>query len=307
MKRNALLIAIMLAACTSDSTPSGPELLAGFEPPAPGPGEIQVVGPVVDDIPPGSDIMYCSYLDGTYDHDIDVTAFAGYQSSSGHHVLLYAANRPQAPNTHECTEDDMLNVRRIAAGGAEGTPNQALPDGIVMRVPANTQLMLQSHWINASDDPISGQGAFNLKVQDPRPGVEVAQGFANVNTMFALQPGAAKATARCEVKEKLQFINFAGHMHRRGTHISISVTRAGTTEMLYDREWLPAYESHPPQLQYTKDAPLTFNPGDVITTNCDFMNETGAMMYFPTEMCVAFGDYFPGDHEIHCVDGGWDQ
>src|SRR5262245_61854494 len=162
--RNGLLGILVVVGCASDN---GVELIPGFSPPPPGPDGIQLIIDPIRDIQPGTDVTLCTYLTYRTDRDYDIYNYAGFQSKdAAHHVILYAVSQTKPADTHVCTEDDMINGRYLAGGGAESPPVE-LPEGIVLRMPANTQLMIQTHWINASDKPIDGQAAFNLDVEAP--------------------------------------------------------------------------------------------------------------------------------------------
>jgi hypothetical protein len=60
-----------------------------------------------------------------------------------------------------------------------------------------------------------------------------------------------------------------------------------------------------PLVKFTNDAPYTFAAGDTYGVDCTYENSTGAPIPFPSEMCVAYGYYFPATQEIDCVDGHW--
>src|SRR5690348_7674839 len=87
------LFAMPLAACGGND---GPEMLEGFEPDAPAPDEIQILSPVIRDVPPGADVLLCSYLpmSDALENTIDVIATTGFQSAlASHHGVLYTVQR----------------------------------------------------------------------------------------------------------------------------------------------------------------------------------------------------------------------
>ena len=306
MRLHHVLLACLIAGCASNS-PSGPDFIKGFNPPKPGPHEVQFVIPPIKAIPPGADVTYCTYLDYKAPKDLDITNYVGYQSElAGHHILLYAVSNSQAANTHICNEDDMINARYLAGGGKESPP-AVLPEGIVLRIPANTQLMIQSHWINSSDSPVDGQAAFNVDVEDADPSHVLADLFTVPGTMFDLKPGDGEAQVSCTVQQDMNFFLMGGHEHEWGTHVSMTVTPAGggTPNMIYDTPWQPSYQSNPPRNQYTKDQPFTLHQGDTLSVDCKYYNDTGSDIVFPREMCVGWGYYFPATREIDCTDGNW--
>ncbi len=306
--RNSGLIVVFagLFGCGGDGT-SAPELLEGFVPDPPAAGEVQILTPIYRDLQPGSDVTLCTYIDFDVDRDLDVVNYDAFQSPLGHHVLLYAVEQAQAPNTHPCTEEDMVNSRYLGGGGADSPPAY-LPEGIVHRVKAGSQLMIQTHWINSTDNPISGQGAFNIELVDASPDHTVADLFTAVTTDIALAPGPGSAHAECVMAEDMQFFLVGGHEHWRGTHIRITHTpAAGTPTVIYEHDWRSEYESNPPRNLFTEQEPFVMRAGDTVSVDCDYMNETASTVRFPQEMCIMWGYYFPADREINCIDGVWPQ
>jgi hypothetical protein len=302
--RHAAVLAVVLVGCGSD----GPEVLDGFDVPAPKPGEIQLLSPIVEDIAPGADITLCHYIDFEADRDYDISDYQGFQSGGGHHVLLYTVANHKPPQTKPCTEDDMLNARYLAGGGAEGGKPE-IPEGIVMRLKKGSQLLIQTHWINATDFPLRGQGAFNIEMGPASPASIVADLFTVVSTEISIPPSSAGSTrGDCALGRDMSFFALGGHEHYRGTHVSITHTPlGGTPKMIYDHAWADHYESDPPRLQFTREAPFVGKHGDRFTIDCQYYNDTSETITFPLEMCVMFGYYFPADGEIDCIDGLWPQ
>jgi hypothetical protein len=303
MTKHLALLAIA-AACTTHA--DGVALLPGFDPPPPGPNGIQFVTPAVHGIPPGTDETLCTYLGYDNASDLDITAYMGFQTAvGGHHVILYSTVNHHAEDTHPCNEADMIDARYLGGGGAE-SPAVPLPAGIVMRMPAHTQIMIQHHWINATDGPIDGQAAFNVTIEPSSPANTVTQLFTNVTTNITLAPGPGSAHAQCTVGRDLSFFMLGGHAHELGKHVSIEVTPASATPtMIYDTAWDATYQFNPPRNYYPVAQPFTLHAGDQIAVDCTYDNTTGAEVMFPREMCVAWGYFFPADTEIDCVDGSW--
>ena len=313
----AILLSLVIAACgvpqtaddtaTPDAAPSN--LLPGFTPTPPGPGEVQVVSPIVHDIAPGADILLCSYLDpsAAFAATTDVTHVTGFQSVAGaHHAILYQARSPRPVDTHVCTDDDMANAIPLGVTGGEGGEAFQIPDGLALRAAGHAQLFFQTHWINASDHAIDGQAAFDLKVQAPSTSVQTAGLFSIVDTTVKLASGVGHAGASCPFAHDIQFGTLYGHAHEWGTHVKIVYTPAGgSDQVVYDHDWIPHDTFAPPSLVYPISAPFTAHAGDHVRVECDYDNTTGAEIDFPKEMCAAAGFYFPGDTELNCVDGTW--
>lgn len=305
--RTLLLAAIVAAAgCGGHSSSMGPP---GFDPPAPNADELQIMSPLITGITPGTDETLCSYVDVPIPMEIDVIGSRGQQSLGGHHAMVYIAHATHAAETHVCNENDMLSVRFVAGIGAEGaTSLSVLPDGVSFRVPAGAQLMMQTHWINATNQTLEGQAAINLHVVPPSSDRVPADLFSVVNTQFSIPAGqSGTASTTCPVGQSLSMFYLGGHEHAAGTHFKAEqTTAAGATSTLYEHDWQPEYEFNPPVNSYPKASPLVVNGGDQIKVTCTWDNTSGVKpLTFPTDMCVAFGFYFPGHGEIDCIDGYW--
>lgn len=305
-------------ACTgSDPGPTqqqqtqDPNRLAGFDIPAPGDGQVQVVTPIIKDIAAGKDVTFCTYLDFKAEKTMDVTSYLGFESQGGHHTILYAVPDPAArkpANTHECTDADMYNVKYIGGGGTDATIKASLlPPGIVFRIPEGAQLMMVSHWINTTDHAIDGQAAYNLTVEDPNPQNQPGDLFTVVATNFKLPTGTGSVHTQCTLKDDLSFFVIGGHAHEWATHIQINhgAAAAKPEKVIYNQNWSKALVFDTPLNTYSKEQAYAMKKGDTFSVDCTYNNTTGAEIDFPKEMCVGFGYYFPATAEIDCVDGMW--
>jgi hypothetical protein len=311
MRTKVAMLGLLLAGCASEGD-SGPEMLDGFEPPAPAEGQIQIVSPIVRDIASGADVTLCSYLpiDQALPSTLDVTDAVGLQSDiGGHHAIVYLAERERPVDTHECTDDDMVNARYIAGagGGDAGGTRDPIPEGVAYRIDAGRQLMIQTHWINTTPDPIDGQAAFNLDVQPPSDDVELANLFTWLSTEIAVEPGQPAAVhSDCVIERDMSFYQIGGHAHERGTRVALTYTPAGqTAASIYDEEWTPYYTFDPPRLNYTREEAVQVHAGDTLSIDCEYFNDTGETLTFPLEMCVGFAFYVPAEEQINCSDGRW--
>ena len=310
--RWVIVVAAFAVGCSSShgtmgGVDMGPTRPAGFNPPPPDPGEVEYDSPIIAGIAPGTDVTYCSYLDAHIADETDVVHFRVTQSLSGHHAILYAAKQERPVDTHVCTEDDMVNTRFIAAGGAESVGTIAIPDGLAFRIPAGTQLMMQTHWINATENTVDGQAVAYITPQPSSPSRQVLDLFNVVLTNFTIPAGKTlTASTTCNVKKDLQLFTLTGHEHEYGSHVDIQLLSGGNSSMLWSYDWEPQFQSAPPYKIYGVSQPLQLTAGQQVQVTCTWSNPTGNDLGFPREMCVGSSFYFPAvDGEIDCVDGNW--
>jgi hypothetical protein len=80
-------------------------------------------------------------------------------------------------------------------------------------------------------------------------------------------------------------------MHRWGTNIKIDVTKDGTKTRQFDTTWDPSFTFHPPENRRDPADPMILNPGDKVDIECSWDNDTGRVLGFGFEMCLAFGQF----------------
>src|SRR5437868_3497392 len=163
--RYPLVLLSLLAGCSSapkSQTEILPELKQVLEAkPANG---YQVILPVVKGLQPGADNEVCTWTELVFDHDVDIRAVQAFQTTGGHHVVLYTTTKLQEPGTtRTCTDDDMTTFRFTAGSGGEGQygKNEA-PGDLVFRVPAGAQVVLNHHYINATQQVRDAQSAMSI-------------------------------------------------------------------------------------------------------------------------------------------------
>lgn len=302
--RQLAVVLCLASACASEAES---ELVAGFAPPPPGEGEIQYLSPIVRDIQPGEDRIICSYLDAYIDDDADVARLAGYNTSGSHHIILYASSFGQPPNTHDCKDEEMVFLSMIGGtgGDAAASAESTLPPGLVRRVKGGQQLVIQTHWLNAGDEPLDGQAAFNVRYEPISPDRTPTDFMAVMNTSFEVTPGASRASVECTFKDTVNIWQLAGHQHDLGQHIRIKYTPAGGSErVLIDEAWNKEYSFNPKFLDFTA-TPMVVQPGDKLSVDCDWSNPGAETVRFPSEMCGAIAQFFPSTNQLVCFNGDW--
>ncbi len=310
MTKRALALSLFALAGCSSSSPAEPAsgLIPGFEPPAPKANEVQLVSPVFAGIQPGQDVTYCTIMKNPFTTDVDLVASIGAYSKPGHHAVLFDVGNWGTPgDTHVCNDDDMSRARFIG-GASDQVQNFPIPDGIALRLRAGSNVMVQTHWINFTQQPMDGQVAFNLEGLAADGSRQLAGSFTVNSTQIDVAPHATGRTVHdCKVEKDLTMFLLAGHEHEWGTHVLVEQTTGSATTTLYDVAWKTEYQTNAPRNLYTKDAPLVLHAGDNVRVTCDWLNSTTSPLAFPQEMCVAFGMFYPATQDIDCNDGVWSE
>jgi hypothetical protein len=283
----------------------------GFDPGPPPDGFTRIDVPIMADLPPGSDTLYCQYVYGPLDHDVDILTVSGFQGTGGHHSVAYATSVIKPIGTSgPCEEEDNLAGGFLGGIGGEGESSAQLPEGVGFRLPAGQMVMLNTHFLNTTNEIIDGHTVLDIEFADVDPSRKIASLFVNGNFSFDLPPLAdTKAVAECELPVGLDVIMFANHMHDYGSQVRTELTRAGsdTPELIHeDPSWSYEMQFNAVVRQWDPEDPLVLAPGDKISTYCDWNNTSDETIAFPREMCIGFG-YFLGDGTTSptCADGSF--
>jgi hypothetical protein len=307
MKKTVLGLAILMGCGTTDEQPPGPEILPELTvPPKPENG-LQVITPIFENIEPGKDYEVCTWTDQFVTATTDVRSTLSFQNEPpGHHVVLYYTLDKQPPGTQRvCTDTDMASFRFVSGSGANGEVNAA-PGNLVFRIPEGAQLVVNHHYLNATDQVLRGQVALNVNFADP--GNYIAAGnMAVVDTSIQVPTGKSTHDFECAFDRTYKFWYLVPHMHEWGTHINVDLTRGGNTMRLFDTTWDPSFAFHPPEMRVDPTAPLVVNAGDKLAVHCEWDNDTGRQLSFGFEMCLSFGmtvdDQSFGSRQ--CNQGAW--
>lgn len=250
------------------------------------------------------DVFECFYTDTITDRELDVYEAAGRQGPGGHHVMVFYTSDVREPQHHPCVDSEMVNWKMVAGASGTGEGVLSLKDGMASRVPAGVQMVIQAHYINTTGKPYAARDAITLKLREPGQTTDYVNYFAVFDGGFKVPPQQTyTSTTECTVDEDLQLVLSLGHMHERGKRFRLDVLGAdgSVAKTLRDDAWSPEYTSHPPIDHYPRSAPLLLPKGTVLRQSCEWDNEGASALEFPTEMCVGFFYYFPGDGDKVCA------
>ncbi|MDC0678881.1 MULTISPECIES: monooxygenase [Sorangium] len=302
----ALLGATALFGCSSSSPtpqPSEDEILA---PPAEGTG---VQYRMVSTLQPAQEIERCQLFVAPPE-GLNVNREVVRFSGGSHHVLLYTTPYTSIPTetrrgvaldatqVHDCNDGPQADweVNGVVAGSQSPDGNSFLgdlPDGVALKVPPGTVLLMNTHYLNSSSNPIETDARINLyTIADDE--VEVEAGMLFHYNPFISVPahGSSTARMRCVTENDISVVRIQSHMHRRGVgYAANKVALDGTMTELYahDRwEGVPSKEFSPF---------LEVKAGESLDYHCDFNNvedrNIAQGLTTRDEMCMLIGPYFP--------------
>ena len=173
------------------------------------------------------------------------------------------------------------------APGGETVDMRELADGKSVGVelsPSNTYTV-EFHY-NSADANATDASGVEICVQKEKPADIASLGWLGWDQLGA---PAKKWTGTCRptTQKPIHIMGVVPHMHKTGIHMKGTINRKdGTKEVVHDQPFDFNY-----QRSYAVD--ITLNPGDTITTECDY--SAPAVFGQPTdqEMCYLFSMAYP--------------
>lgn len=259
------------------------------------------------EFPPGGDKQICHYLEPTTE-ELWVKAFDSFQGKFGHHLIIFKARITESPGTiRDCTSaEDMIRLSPIISSIQFGL--ERFPEGMAIRVPAGTQIVLQQHYVNTAEKPIRVRDVAYMETV-PAEEVEIPAGFFGISDIdFELAPQAddvQKVAFECEVPRDMKLLLAGPHMHEWGTDFVAEMGPVDAMEeVIRIDEWESWMRDEPPVTKWSMEEPFELKAGDMMRTVCNFRNTTNKKLIFPEEMCSTYGYYYPapsGNEEFTCA------
>jgi len=299
---SALLI-LALTACNPGADDSAADVvdLRGDFPDAPE-GGVQFVTPD-QTIPAYTEKQWC-YFDTYTGPDVAITDVDTWQSQYGHHIQLLSTQNTvdEFPDgdAFDCTDRSTLPMTDmdpiyIAQPEEVGHTDMHLPEGMGVELESGTRIVLQSHYLNTSEDDILVNDVVNIGVMDPEEVETWAAPFAHVLTDMPI-PAGQETTLKvdCTFDGDYDILYLGGHMHEWGVRYSIDWLKdTDDTENVYTVDpWDALYRDQPPMNSY-QDGEMVVSAGQGFETSCTWYNDTDHEMNFPEEMCATFGMLYP--------------
>ena len=231
-----------------------------------------------------------------------------------HHVLLYKTPYTEIPTTtikgktidtqgvFDCGENGATGDWEIlgTAGGAQdanGPPGiDGLPSDTALKLDGNSVLLVNAHYLNASDKPLDAEIYINLHTV-PAAQVTREAGIFFLYNPFISVPGGSTSVARevCPLSTSVTLVNAQSHMHSRGYGYEAHLLDANGTEV----QELFSTTSWQAVVAKQMDPPVALSAGQMIDFHCKYRNNEGQTISqgrtTRDEMCMFVGLYYPKD------------
>jgi hypothetical protein len=294
----------MVASGACASTPDTPTPSPGLPPPLHG---MQLKIPAFD-VPRGTELQHCYYFKLPSDVDVDVTRIEVSYRTGSHHMNLFKTLKDLPDHDEECfkpmdftTPSNPMGVD-LVVGSQQGALDWKLPSGVGIKLKARTQLILQTHYVNASTQAgEKGEVWVNLHTADDRSKITAHVGTMFANNMQINVPPrqSASFTTGCSLPHDVNVIAATGHFHSRGRRFTVAACpvdmRTADPPFYLSKSW-----DEPPFV--TLDAPLAVKAGGGLEYTCEFVNDTDQTIVFgpkveTNEHCNLFAYFYPWEDE----------
>ena len=232
-------------------------------------------------------------------------------TAGSHHVLLFTTTYPDLPTedlhgtpvdtsgVFDCSEGVQgfwsLSGLVAVSQSAEGQSAVSFPKGVGMRLPANTLLLFNAHYINPTEDTLKPEIFANLHAI-PESELEQEGGLIFWYNPFLKVParGSSMMRASCPLPSDVRITNAQSHMHRRGVGYRATLISPANerTEIYTSDSWEDV-----PVKAYAPN--LEAKAGSRLEWSCEYTSSEDHAIYqgprSTDEMCMFIGSYYPVD------------
>lgn len=271
-------------------------------------GEQYHLGPFTVNSGPDRELFYYEPRTGTPERLVN--RFQIVMAPGSHHFILYTYPPgtpgliiPQAHVIRDIRDEDgnyifqnmiPMAYQQFFAGTQYPFLDYHFPPGVALRLLGNRGIDLNSHYVNQSGSPISGEIYANLYFVEPTEIEHVAEILELNNQNITLPPSQVTTITRdYTFGDERTVFQLVSHAHQHMTEFRVELLNGPRDgELVYvTHDW-----QHPPILQL--DPPLVFEPGQGFHLAVTYDNWTNQIINFgltaEDEMMILFGYWYPG-------------
>ena len=221
----------------------------------------------------GEEGYVCVYA--TASEDIYVNAFRPLAPLGTHHTVLSVASSPRnADGSHPC--EASTNGQAMLYGSGIDTEAFALPEGVAVKVPQGSQLVLNLHLLNASTSSLLGTSGVEAKTLSPEQVEHEAEVLlAGKTSGLLVDMGESTQTGHCTLDTDGTLGAAFPHMHNLGVHMRARIEGSSPNDALIIDEPY-SFDNQ----QWYDTAGLGVTKGDVVRVECSYVNNTTDVVHY---------------------------
>ena len=268
---------------------------------------------------PGEEIVDCFYMKTPNDIDRFYNEFHIRMRPGTHHLIVSGMNQDVADGLRSCEGgggfSSLIGGSQTAVRDYPDLSNSPPEDeGLANEMKARSQVSLQLHFINVTNEPILREAWMNIIYKDPAKVTTMTDTIAHIGGLgLALPPGASTTKGGTQsAPADMRIVNLFGHYHAHTVRFSTWKIDANNQKTLV----YESYDYHEPgEMNYNS---LTQNPspdatlkqpggvsgilelkqGEKLQWECEINNTGTVTLTFANEvvtgeMCNLFGTYAP--------------
>ncbi len=269
-----------------------------------------IVFDMVVNVGPGEEVHACQFVKMPEGGGELFVSGGEYDTTAGTHHFLVFRTDPEMPapalnEPVDCYEGDgaMRWERGYVTGGQLEHEAADFPAGLALPFEPGAILLMQSHVVNPSPEPIDAKVHVELRTIPPSE-VQARVGTFRFYDPFIHVPagGAGTASMRCHIHHPVNLLSAGSHMHSRGIEYRAYADGPGaaasapffsTTDWQHPEPWTGL---------------MTLPAGSALRFECDYQNTSDFdVVQGPSavddEMCMLSGFYYPAQdaHEEDCA------
>jgi len=168
-------------------------------------------------------------------------------------------------------------------GWAPGGGDAFYTPDVGIQVDSSQGFVMEMHY-NSTDATAVDASGVQICVSDKAPANLLSLSWLGTDNISGT---SASGTCKPKATAPIHIISANPHMHLKGRHMKVVITRAnGTTEIAHDEDF--AFEN-----QHAFPEKLVINPGDSLTTTCTFSAPSSFGKGTNDEMCYFFSLAYP--------------
>jgi hypothetical protein len=240
--------------------------------------------------------------------DVFVNRIQTQMRAGSHHFVLYtfAANTPSVirPAIGAVRDirnlDGTYNVLNVApmeyhvffAGTQATSSDFRFPAGVALRIPAGLAIDMNSHYVNASAQDVTGEAEANLWTVPASQVTQEASTLNLANTDLTIPKGRDTTIIKTfRFSTLTRIVALTSHMHARGQKFVIRIAGGPRNgEIVFtNTSW-----DHPPFIGF--DTPIVLQPGEGLTSEVTYHGDPSKVVKFgltsEDEMDIIFGYWY---------------
>lgn len=252
---------------------------------------------------PGEEKFYCYYTTLPTEAT-GIHRMTSVMPPGSHHMIVFKTQNATQPDG---TFGECSNFGGGGGGIADipvwlyatQTPEGefTMPDGVGITVAAAQPVIVNMHYINQTEAPITANVHLELEPFVANAVFIEAHAFITYNDEISIPPGATgSVSGSCNVPADVQFVSLTTHSHKYTTSAHVM---DGDTMVLETLDW-----EHATVERF--DRPYYQFSSSTLDYNCQYHNTTNMTIQtgesaIANEMCMAVGVFFPATGDVLCL------